>query len=142
MCWVVWFSGCGAVEIEVCTGLGSFFICNGVAGPSGFQVRSCGDTSARACGAACCCGAGGQPDIPAEGSGIAPLTISPLFRPSETDCDFTSSIRTRMVEFWAVTAAVFGSGDFTASVCTLTGKFGGFVGGVAVLLETAVSKVD
>ena len=38
----VWFSGCEAVEIEVCTGLGSFFICNGVAGPSGFQVSKDG----------------------------------------------------------------------------------------------------
>jgi hypothetical protein len=51
-----------------------------------------------------------------------------------------------MVEFGSVTAAVFGSAendcDFTASVCTLIGKFGGFVGGVAGLLETALSKVD
>jgi hypothetical protein len=51
-----------------------------------------------------------------------------------------------MVEFGSVTGAVFGSAendcDFTASVCTLMGKFAWFVGRVAELLETTVSKVD
>jgi len=51
-----------------------------------------------------------------------------------------------MVEFGSVTAAVFGSAendcDFTASVCTLIGKSAWFVGRVADLLETAVSKMD